>query len=621
MPSRSLDSMPGIDMLNPCGKLSFDNLDPDDNEDDDTEVVLSSTVPSTPLSTELKDAAEEELDNSGSGSQLRTPVTVSHSITVGGQSMRKARALSQRLKYGSPKVSTDRNRRVAGFARHSDTSATGSAIVEFDSVFGDPCLMISDVIATLVQCDGRIFLCFGESRPRRSTRENSPVSSQFLKIIPATTNDDGSSQHDWKSAGVLDQTLKVLGQMIQPLDPTLSRAQIGRSHYLFESSALRILAASLFEQLTPQKRLLVPAVTSSKFFPYREGGGRACFVCEFDNNSLQFATANTCSACPPNTPLDPKQGQQVLAHNAAHILYDPNINRATNPCGSCLNPAPMCEYYLTTTGKQKINTARAKCPNLTMTFRYSTAEISTESSPSSNVPIRCTLCAVGQPDIWRYSFENHLRTVHPSAPLDKYSSIWKLHPDELKRIRKVWETRAKGVPIPKKRSPVTTSYVISEAHSSRLSMRSTVDSATVADNSELPTIAEDSDEESAKETGDDSEDDEDDVIEPSNLADLEPSISGATMDLTEAMDDVPHTVQLEGDADDDMPDPNTLSARAAPSNTNITAVDIPPIEFGRGKRKRKARDIGNLSQCLCGDSVSRSSDDAIQCNRNGCETG
>ncbi|KAJ6543370.1 hypothetical protein DFH09DRAFT_928698 [Mycena vulgaris] len=370
--------------------------------------------------------------------------------------MRKARALSQRLKYGSPKVSTDRNRRVAGIAGHSDTSATGSAIVEFDSVFGGPCLMISDVIATLVQCDGRIFLCFGEvngiyldSRSLDSLgldvlpEKTAAVSFQFLKIIPATTNDDGSSQHDWKSAGVLDQTLKS----VRAVDAT-EAAPRPCCH------ELQILSLS----------------RGWRYATYSDSR-RACFVCEFDNNSLQFATANTCSACPPNTPLDPKQGQQVLAHNAPHILYDPNINRATNPCGSCLNPAPMCEYYLTTTGKQKINTARTKCPNSTMTFRYSTAEISTESSPSSNVPIRCTLCAVGQPDIWRYSFENHLRTVHPSAPLDKYSSIWKLHPDELKRIRKVWETRAKGVPIPKKRSPVTTPYFISEAHSSRLSLR------------------------------------------------------------------------------------------------------------------------------------------------------
>ncbi|KAJ7249334.1 hypothetical protein C8J57DRAFT_1475255, partial [Mycena rebaudengoi] len=37
--------------------------------------------------------------------------------------------------------------------------------------------------------------------------------------------------------------------------------------------------------------------------------------------------------------------------------------------------------------------------------------------------------------------------------------------------------------------------------------------------------------------------------------------------------------------------------------------------------KRKARDIGDLSQCLCGNSISSSDSNAVKCNRNGCETG
>jgi hypothetical protein len=146
--------------------------------------------------------------------------------------------------------------------------------------------MISDVIATLVFCEGRIFLCLGEVNgiyldsesldsigldvlPERSVH----ISFQFLKIIPATTIDDMSNKHDWKSAGLLEQTIKVLGHMVQPLDPSLSTAQSGNPYYLFDSNALRILTASLFEQLTPQKRLLVPVISSTKFFPYREAAG------------------------------------------------------------------------------------------------------------------------------------------------------------------------------------------------------------------------------------------------------------------------------------------------------------------------------------------------------------
>ena len=42
------------------------------------------------------------------------------------------------------------------------------------------------------------------------------------------------------------------------------------------------------------------------------------------------------------------------------------------------------------------------------------------------------------------------------------------------------------------------------------------------------------------------------------------------------------------------------------------------------RRKHKARDMGDLSQCLCGDVVSQSqigSIEVVQCKKVGCETG
>ncbi|KAJ7719177.1 hypothetical protein DFH07DRAFT_1009745 [Mycena maculata] len=59
---KELESTPGIDILSPCGnKLSYEDLDADDIEDEVEAVNL--TIPLHPLSTELEDAAEEELDN------------------------------------------------------------------------------------------------------------------------------------------------------------------------------------------------------------------------------------------------------------------------------------------------------------------------------------------------------------------------------------------------------------------------------------------------------------------------------------------------------------------------------------------------------------------------------
>jgi hypothetical protein len=132
----------------------------------------------------------------------------------------------------------------------------------------------------------------------------------------------------------------------------------------------------------------------------------------------------------------------------------------------------MCEFHLITTeGKQKLDIKRCKCPNAGIKYRYSTAAISTSTAPSSNVSINCALCPKGQRAIWRYNYLYHLRADHPFAPEEKYDSLWRLHPDEIKRVKKIWETVTRGVPIPKRREPKTKPLAISDAHSSRLSMQ------------------------------------------------------------------------------------------------------------------------------------------------------
>ena len=94
----------------------------------------------------------------------------------------------------------------------------------------------------------------------------------------------------------------------------------------------------------------------------------------------------------PSLSSKPYQGQQVLNHNGAHILCDPSIDRATQPCGICLSPALMCQCFLTTSGTKKIDTKRSQCVNRTMKFTYSIASKSAAASPCSNVPLNCALC-------------------------------------------------------------------------------------------------------------------------------------------------------------------------------------------------------------------------------------
>ncbi|KAF8175956.1 hypothetical protein K438DRAFT_1979459 [Mycena galopus ATCC 62051] len=56
-------------------------------------------------------------------------------------------------------------------------------------------------------------------------------------------------------------------------------------------------------------------------------------------------------------------------------------------------------------------------------------------------------------------------------------------------------------------------------------------------------------------------------------------------------------------------------------NPAVVVGSPPSPALGRGKRKRRTRNFGDLKDCLCGIPASDSAGDAIKCNRNGCETG
>ncbi|KAJ7745264.1 hypothetical protein B0H14DRAFT_2350730 [Mycena olivaceomarginata] len=110
-----------------------------------------------------------------------------------------------------------------------------------------------------------------------------------------------------------------------------------------------------------------------------------------------------------------------------------------------------------------------------MNFKYNIAATSTPTAPCSNVLIECLLCGPREQAIWRYGFLHHLRVSHPTAPVDKYADLWTISPAETQLMKEIYRNRKAGMPVLKKRQPKVP-LVISEAHSSRLSMRYVVDS-------------------------------------------------------------------------------------------------------------------------------------------------
>ncbi|KAJ7822071.1 hypothetical protein B0H14DRAFT_3732640 [Mycena olivaceomarginata] len=436
---RSLDAASNINILAPLGTLLVHvELDPDDNENDDEPVAL---VGGSSLSTDLEDAVvDEEVVREDT-----EPTAISHFISVDNKPFNKTRALSLMQKYRYKAVSTDRLKCVAALGWYSSQPKDQDNISEHDSAFGSPCILVSKPIVTLVRCEEKLFVCIGEVTDIHVNgksvdqlglealhEEPVVVHFQIIRTVPASTDDDPELKNDWHARGLLRDSLSAPGHLVMPIDPVLSTRTIGDPFYLFKSSVLRAFGAQLLDRVTLHLNKSIPKFEPTDSFPYREALGRACFVCEGDGqtDSLLATDPHICPKCTPSLPLDMVHPQTILAHIGAHILHDPTVDSSTQPCGLCLRPWPMCQFFLKKSSSAAntltLNMAISRgCPNLVY-FSYGTTLISKDSSPSSNVPLKCPLCGPKEPAIWRYFFKQHLIQHHPDVGLVKYSHLWEL---------------------------------------------------------------------------------------------------------------------------------------------------------------------------------------------------
>ncbi|KAL0961307.1 hypothetical protein HGRIS_006266 [Hohenbuehelia grisea] len=124
------------------------------------------------------------------------------------------------------------------------------------------------------------------------------------------------------------------------------------------------------------------------------------------------------------------KANQARSHVATHILKSmrgveeelPGSNVASMPCGFCgRSGAPGCsEVYLT---KGNSPQAQGNCAHAHK-FQYQPALKVTSSTPSTNVPILCTIqgCTgfVGslRTAVWKYNMPEHIRICHPQYSPD-----------------------------------------------------------------------------------------------------------------------------------------------------------------------------------------------------------
>ncbi|KAF8308703.1 hypothetical protein DL93DRAFT_2036912, partial [Clavulina sp. PMI_390] len=174
----------------------------------------------------------------------------------------------------------------------------------------------------------------------------------------------------------------------------------------------------------------------------------ACFICEDEGETRgpDDVYEFQCTSCAsPAVPFE--NGPTALAHIGAHILHDPRVNRAQEPCGLCLRPAPLCQFFL----KRSPGTAqgvtfdfdKSQCINC-MRFSYKPASVSTTASPCSNVPIICPICVEidpHSPAIWKYNLEAHFTSKHSTVDRNQFSKLWEIPQSERVQLKEIYKRR------------------------------------------------------------------------------------------------------------------------------------------------------------------------------------
>ncbi|KAF8962900.1 hypothetical protein BDZ97DRAFT_1662289 [Flammula alnicola] len=338
-------------------------------------------------------------------------------------------------------------------------------------------LIMSDPITTILSSESKLWLCIGEVNGLKIDGQSVDyvgfdmlgestvyVSYQMLGLRPATRDDDADLKHDWRTYRMPERTFTVPGALVSPINPTLSSSHTNIPWYLLESSVLVAFAASLTQELTiSELKHVYP-------FNVSHTTGRACFLCDDTLAALADSNVSDCPKCSPPTELDLSQGQRVLEHIGAHILFDSTVNQSWPVCGLCLRPSPLCQFFVKkgkgAKGSDKINEKLSKGCLVKMKYSYRIAAESSPSSPCSNVPIQCPICPKDDPAIWRYFFKAHFKNKHSAELVSKYEHLWKLTKFELDQMRKIWaKPYHKQVKrANKKKAPL----VISEDHRGRI---------------------------------------------------------------------------------------------------------------------------------------------------------
>jgi len=200
-----------VNMLQPFGvdivRMARSAEDYDDTAEDYDEGLGqeadTDTLPPQVIDTELEDAAMEEAEV-----KRHDPCFESD-----GTKVWKSRYLSDCFKDLKNPSSRDRLKLYANVSRYAIKKDSRRDIIESDLSDGlqGPSIKMDFPVATLLKCEGRLFVCIGETNSITFDSKqvdslsvdllSEPsvfVSFQMLHLVPATVEDSAELKHDWK---------------------------------------------------------------------------------------------------------------------------------------------------------------------------------------------------------------------------------------------------------------------------------------------------------------------------------------------------------------------------------------------------------------------------------------
>ncbi|KAF9001173.1 hypothetical protein BDQ17DRAFT_1426738 [Cyathus striatus] len=604
----------GADMLSPSGTLLVNIPFNDDDIDILEEVPHNFTVPGTVSPSSISDVdmcieVEDRFSEIVDSNISLKPIFTSQ-IMVDGKDMAKSRLLAQ--------YSKDPLGRYIG-----STSNITNALPHGD---GDV-LAVTDPIGTLLHTDNKFWLCIGEvsglrfdGQPVESisidmlVEDTVSVSYQVLGVRPSTSDDDPELKHDWRTYSMKEHSFSVPGRLMQVTNPTLSTIHEKMPFYLLEGSVLVALTASIFQSLTTSDLKHVPKLDPTRQYPYRESGGYACFVCETDCDIGDIGHLDTseCMRCSPPTTLDLTQGQRILEHMGAHILFDPDVVKSK---GKGAN------------GKVRINQQSSNGCMMKTRFSYNVAADSTASSPCSNVPISCPICPSSEPAVWKYFMKRHFEDRHGSQRIKDHSHLWHITPFENDEMRRIWRKGTVAHCTQINPSPDTPIILLNDDDTAEIQVNITKeqDGTNPTDCAKGGEMFDDDEETSyvlqqaaySAAAMFELENSENETLVNPNVEDIPSTCGEHIQNSSEGNETASSSNQCEVAVSDD---PISTSRKSVTTNinTNSVAIDKPDAPECRKRTHRKYEQ----NDCLCGTVVSSSVPDnlKVECKSIGCET-